>query len=192
MLTRIGPARGTTDRQAPDAEGDPPAAEGDPVDLLLGCHARIRSFLTLAARLAGPAGAAAPVAEIADTAARIHRYFAEALPLHAQDEEESLAPRLRGLDPELDAAIAAMIAEHAGHAAPLGDLLGACAGLVADPARLATLAAPLAAAAAALEAAFAAHLAAEEGLVFPAIRSRLDDAARAAIVAEMRRRRTPA
>ena len=76
------------------------AGAADAVGLLLDCHERIRAFTAMASRLAAP-GDPGPDA-IRDAAARVHRYFAEALPLHAQDEEESLAPRLRGRDPDLD------------------------------------------------------------------------------------------
>ncbi len=89
----------------------PPA--GDVVDLLLECHTRIRSFTTLAARLASTPGLAA--AEVAEAAAGVHRYFTQALPLHARDEEESVLPRLRGRDPEVDRELAEMVHEHRGH-----------------------------------------------------------------------------
>ena len=62
-----------------------PAAPGDAVDLLLECHQRIRAFLDLADRL-GPPGPD-PAQAVADAAARVHRYFTLALPLHARDEE---------------------------------------------------------------------------------------------------------
>ncbi len=78
-----------------------PAAAGDAVGLLLECHERIRSFLALARRIA-EVGPSAP-GTVPEAAARVRRYFTEALPLHARDEEESILPRLRGLDPTVDA-----------------------------------------------------------------------------------------
>src|SRR4051812_30710357 len=65
---------------------------------LLDCHSRIRRFSTLAIRLAE---ADAPPNEIAETAAAVHRYFTVALPLHAADEDLSIAPRLAVVAPEL-------------------------------------------------------------------------------------------
>src|SRR5512137_2777551 len=108
-----------------------PPVPGDAVDLLLECHVRIRAFLGMARRL-GEARGEAPAA-LADAARQVHRYFAEALPLHARDEEESLAPRLRGLDPGLDRELAAMAREHGEHAVPLAALLSGCAAIVAVP-----------------------------------------------------------
>ncbi len=110
-----------------------PAAPGDAVDLLLECHQRIRAFLDLAGLLGRPGHEPAEVA--ADAALRVHRYFALALPLHARDEEESIAPRLRGLDAAVDAELATMIGEHRDHQGPLLELVGACAELAVEPAR---------------------------------------------------------
>ncbi len=52
----------------------------DPEAMLLDCHARIRNFSALSVRLASPDVAAE--GEIADAAARVHRYYTVALPLH--------------------------------------------------------------------------------------------------------------
>jgi hemerythrin-like domain-containing protein len=166
-----------------------PAAAGDAVDLLLECHARIRSFLALARRLAelGPSDPAS----VPEAAERVRRYFTEALPLHARDEEESLLPRLRGLDPAVDAELEAMAREHREHEPPLRELVGACEALALGTERLAALAPVVGRAAGELERHFAAHLAREEGVIFPAVRRLLDAAAGAAIVEELRGRRAP-
>lgn len=171
MLTRLGK----------------PAVAGDAVDLLLECHDRIRSFLALARRIAeaGPGGAEG-VSEAAD---RVRRYFGEALPLHARDEEESVLPRLRGRDPAVDAALGTMAREHEEHERPLRVLVDACAGLARDPARHAELARVLLAATAELERHFAAHLRREEEVIFPAVRRLLDPASDRDIVRELRARR---
>jgi hemerythrin-like domain-containing protein len=167
----------------------PPAPGADVVDLLVDCHGRIRTFLALARRIAEARDAADE--EIADASARVRRYFAEALPLHARDEEESVLPRLSGHDPALDAALAAMRAEHADHEPPLGRLLEACATLAREPAALERVRAALLAATEELERHFAGHLEAEERVVFPAIRAHLDAATRARMAAELRERRAP-
>lgn len=171
MLTRLGKS----------------AAPGDAVDLLLECHGRIRTFLEISHRIA--AERAAPPAEIAAAAARVHRYFTQALPLHAQDEEQSILPRLRGREPAVDRELDTMVREHAEHEDPLAALVSACADLARDPGLHAALAPALGDATGALERHFVDHLAREETVVFPAIRRLLDRDADAAIVAEIRRRR---
>ncbi len=164
-----------------------PGAGSDAVDLLLECHQRIRAFLGLALRL-GEARAAGP-GEVADAAWRVHRYFALALPLHARDEEESIAPRLRGRDRAVDDELETMAREHREHQRSLGILVEACAHLSGDPGRHGELAAVLHAAADDLSREFAAHLAREEQVIFPAVRRLFDGAADAAVVKEIRERR---
>ncbi len=172
MITRLGP----------------PPPSGDVVDALLDCHHRIREFTSLAVRLAGARGL--PDEEIRDAAARVHRYFAVALPLHARDEEESLLPRLEGLDPDVDRELAEMMREHGEHADPTERVLTACASLQRDPKLLDTVAPALDAAARTLQRHFDEHLAREERVIFPAIRERLDAATQETIQAEMRERRS--
>ncbi len=122
MLTRLGAT----------------ATPEDAVALLLECHDRIRSFLAMAGRIA----AAGPGERdgVAEAAARVARYFRQALPLHARDEEDSILPRLRGADPEVDAALADMEREHGEHEVPLAALVAACESLAAEPSRLPELA----------------------------------------------------
>lgn len=171
MLTRLGK----------------PSAPGDAVDLLLECHERIRSFLSLARRIPG-ADPAHPQA-IAEAALRVRRYFTEALPLHALDEEESILPRLRGRDPAVDAELEEMSREHVEHQPPLRTLVGACEVLGRDPGRQGELAPAIASAAEELERQFAAHLRREEEVIFPAVRRLLDRASDSDIVVEIRARR---
>lgn len=161
----------------------------DAVGLLLECHHRIRAFTAMASRLAA-AGEAGPDA-VRDAARRVHRYFAEALPLHARDEEESILPRLHGRDAEVDRALETMSREHREHEAPLAKVLAGCAALERDPAALPQVAEQLASAATELEAHFARHLALEEAVVFPAMRRLLSAADDATVVREMRARRAP-
>ncbi len=163
-----------------------PAVAGDAVDLLLDCHDRIRGFLALARRIARH-GAAEP--DVAEAASRVRRYFMEALPLHARDEEESILPRLQGRDPVVDATLATMAHEHLEHERPLGVLVTACGELARAPARLPELARFIAGATDELERHFAEHLRREEAVVFPAMRRLLDPPTDAAIVREMRARR---
>ncbi len=166
--------------------GKTPAA-GDAVDLLLECHDRIRSFLALARRVAeaGPAERDA----VPEAAARVHRYFTQALPLHARDEEDSILPRLHGRDPDVDRELETMAREHAEHEPPLTRLVTACDAVARDPDRHGGLAPTIAAAARELEEHFVAHLRREEEVIFPAMRRLLDRAEDAAIVRELRARR---
>lgn len=173
MLVNIGP------RKQPE----------DVVDLLIECHARIRSFTELARRLGSAQGASAD--EVRDAAGRIRRYFTEALPRHVADEAESILPRLRGKSPALDAALARMDEEHVEHGPPLGELLHLCSTLERDPGGLAQIAPELLRVASGLEAQFQAHLTNEEEIVFPAIRSLLPPNEREAILEELRARRRP-
>jgi iron-sulfur cluster repair protein YtfE (RIC family) len=163
-----------------------PAVAGDAVDLLLECHERIRSFLATARRIAeaGPSEAG-----VADAAARVQRYFTQALPLHAQDEEETILPRLRGLDARVDAELDTMAREHREHEPPLGEFVAACERIAREPERLSQWAEIVGRAAAELERHFAAHLAREETVIFPAMRRLLGRAADAEIMREIRGRR---
>ena len=173
MLTPLGRAR--------------PADADSLVELLAACHARIRHHAELAVTLAAPA-AAQPATAIAEAAAAVARYFSVALPLHAADEDHSLAPRLIRAFPAVAPALTHVAADHAAHDAAVARVLAPVAALAADPTRRAELAPVLAAAAEDLRAAFAAHLALEEAEVFPLV-PRLPAAEQAAVIAELRARR---
>jgi iron-sulfur cluster repair protein YtfE (RIC family) len=164
-------------------------SSGDAVDLLLECHARIRHFSTLAVSLADVI--AVPAVQVAETARQVRRYFELGLPLHVQDEEQSIAPRLQGILPELDDALAAMRGEHTLAEEPLAELVTLCSRLGEAPDELGVVQRRLATAAGHLTKLFDAHLSAEEARVFPALRCHLDEAARAGIADEMRERRQP-
>src|SRR5690242_6505881 len=104
--------------------GETKVREGDVFDALLDCHARIRTFLGLARRLAGDDPATET--ETRDAAAAVERYFTVALPLHVLDEDESLLPRLRGRNADLDLAIALMHGEHLDHKGTIARLASLC------------------------------------------------------------------
>jgi iron-sulfur cluster repair protein YtfE (RIC family) len=160
---------------------------GDIVDLLLECHVRIRRFTDIAVRLGETRAAPAP--EVAEAAAAVHRYFSEALPLHARDEEESLLPRLAGKDSDVDRALVEMHRQHDSHGPILERVVRLCATLAATPTRHGELAAELAEAARELRAHFDGHLAPEEETIFPAIRRLLPEDERGAMLRELRARR---
>jgi hemerythrin-like domain-containing protein len=159
----------------------------DGVDLLVECHGRIRRHLGFARRLA--AGVGHPLADICDTARQVRRYFAEALPLHILDEEESVMELLAGRDADLDAALARMATEHMDHEPALERLLELCAELEDAPEHLEKLSAELAPLAAAIETGFLAHLDLEERVIFSALRS-LAQVDRDELGAAIQRRRT--
>lgn len=165
--------------------GRRPASEGL-VDLLGECHHRIRTFLRSAERLA-IAGDRIGEDTIA-AASDIHRYFSSAFPLHLADEDESIAPRLRDKNAEIDRALATMSADHQDHGSDVRCLVDVAfelrelrTGRERSSARLATVTATLAKA---LEP----HLELEERVLFPAIRA-LAAPVQLVIVSEMRARR---
>jgi iron-sulfur cluster repair protein YtfE (RIC family) len=161
--------------------GHKPPVEQSPAGLIVDCHARIRTFATLAVRLATED---APDVEIADAAARVHRYFTEALPLHVADEEQSLAPRLRRVAPDTLEALRTMEREHRAHEALLAQLVGAWDALRTDPGRRHETRV----AAMRLRDELEPHLQAEERLIIPAIGQLAVDE-QLAFVAEARARR---
>lgn len=159
----------------------------DIVDLLLECHERILAFSALACRLG--AAESPSDAEVRDAAARIVRYFSESLPLHVQDEEESIVPRLSGRSEEIDSALSAMHREHAEHEPDLKSLLEICRQLESAPQRLPEFLEALQTTASALQGKFAAHLQLEEKVILPAIRALLTAEDREAMLRELRARR---
>ena len=159
----------------------------DALSLLTGCHARIRHFSRMAVALVESHGA--PADEVAEAARQLVRYFTLALPLHVEDEELSLLPRLRGLGAELDARLETMRAEHERIDALLAPQVEAWQALAEAPGRLTTRAAALLPQARELHALFERHLGAEEEHIFPALRTELDDEALDAIRAAIRERR---
>ena len=163
------------------------APSAEVTDAFLDCHGRIRHFVVILERLV--AGAAASSAEVADAADACRRYFVEALPLHVADEDDSLVPRLRGIEPTLDAALDRMRDEHRDHDAMIAEVVRLCERLVADPEHAHRLDADETARVAELRRALEAHLLHEETTVFVAAREHLSADAKARIADEMRERR---
>ena len=169
--------------------GSKPKQQPDGItELLLECHERIRSFIALAIRLGEVKGA--PAADIQDAAHRVLRYFEEALPLHVEDEEESILPRLRGRDPGVDASLQQMHEEHVSHAPRLARLLSICRLLTNSPEEHSGSSEELVAVATELEREFRVHLQNEENTIIPALARFLSAEEQDEIVAELRARRT--
>lgn len=162
----------------------------DIVDLLVECHERIRRFIGYAERLGAADGI--PDEDAAELAAAVHRYFTEAFPLHVDDEERSVLPRLQGREPDVDRALSTMRQEHARHDALVAELVALCAALMRDPTQHGDLRPRLAAVSADLATELESHLQQEETIVFVAIRKLLSSAERRQVVDELRARRRAA
>jgi iron-sulfur cluster repair protein YtfE (RIC family) len=163
-----------------------PRSEDVP-DVLVDCHQRLRQFTALAAELA--ARATATAGEVREVTAKVHRYFTVALPLHEEDEEASLFPRLLERAPELAPRIASLREDHAAHADRVGKLLAICEQLQGPAEGSHALREALGHAASALAEAWRVHLAAEEQDIFPAVHTALSAEDRKCIREEMRERR---
>jgi len=178
MLNQISPAK-----SQPKTE--------DAVDLLTGCHDRIRHFTGVAVKLAHALDA--PPEEIAQAAAGVHRYYTVSLPLHQADEEQTLRPRLDTIGNEkLHHALAAMSDQHLAIDDLLERLLPLLVMVRSKPEALPAAGAEMCSITKALDQIFRAHLQMEEEVIFPAIRSALPQAAQAEMLSEMQRRRTQA
>jgi hemerythrin-like domain-containing protein len=70
-----------------------------PLELLSDCHRRIESFLRALILVTEQAQGGALNAQQREALQTALRYFREAAPKHTADEEESLFPRMRKLDP---------------------------------------------------------------------------------------------
>jgi hemerythrin-like domain-containing protein len=163
-----------------------PRSEDVP-EVLVDCHQRMRQLTASAAALA--ARPAATAEEVREVATKVHRYFTVALPLHEEDEEASVFPRLLVHAPQLGPCIASLREDHAAHAEHVARLLAVCEQLQAAPERADGLRVSLGRAAAALADAWRVHLAAEEEDVFPAMRTVLTAEERTSIREEMKERR---
>jgi hypothetical protein len=147
----------------------PPPAEGELDRLtraILDCHERIRRFCGLGLALARHTGAPE---EARAAAGQIRRYFADSLPRHTSDEDESLMPRLVGRDPALDAALALMAGDHERHEPLRVQLVELCASVEGDSLGLGDRREDLHRLTAAFEGCLLPHLAFEERVVVPAM-----------------------
>ncbi|MBX3210856.1 MAG: hemerythrin domain-containing protein [Labilithrix sp.] len=159
----------------------------DALDLMTEGHRQVRAFSRLAVVVAERTDA--PLIDVVDDCGRIECFFAEVLPRHVRDEEDSLAPRLRGRSPVVDAALALTHEQHAAHGALVERLCVSTAALRADPgdarnrSSLLAIARPLALV---LEA----HLRAEEEVIYPAMRTLIPPGELDALGRELRDRQS--
>ncbi len=141
----------------------------DTATLLVSCHARIRHFGEVAVSIAEATDV--PESEIAEAARQLHRYFTHAFPLHEEDEDKTLLPRLRGLSADLDTHLERMHTEHERIHELVDIQVEAWQVLAKQPNQLATFAPRLRPAARELEALLETHLEDEEQHIFVALRS---------------------
>lgn len=164
-------------------------AERNAIDLLVECHGRIRQFTGIADRLAKAQGVAEQ--EIRDAALGLVRYFTIALPLHSEDEERSLRPKLLEADlpVEVRKSLEEMVEEHIPIHETIDELVVSWRTLIEAPGELEPLRPLLLEGADELSSLFVDHLAKEEAIIFPAARSYLRPEVIAALFEEMRGRR---
>lgn len=153
-----------------------------PFEMLLACHERVQRSLDLLQRLQAHVSTHGADAQAREAATDVLRYFDIAGPLHHQDEERHVLPRLRAagqgeLAQRLASDHAEMTRQWAALRLPLADLAAG---------RTAALSAQACAAYAQL---YAAHMAAEEAEAFPCAAEGLSEGERAGMGAEMAARR---
>ena len=165
----------------------PTATEGA-VDLLLGCHQRIRHFTDVASKLAHAQGATPD--EVRNAAGSVHRYYSVSLPLHEADEDQTLRPRLVAVaNQHVQHALVAMGDQHQAIDELLERLLPLLAMVRNNPDSLHPAGAEMCSITKALDEIFRAHLQMEEEVIFPAIRELLPASAQAEMLQEMQARR---
>ncbi len=167
-----------------DLLGGPAPGFDDPLGVLQACHRRIERQLSTLARLLRHLPEHHVDADARAAARAILRYFDTAAVNHHADEEKSLFPRLRAASSEVAQHLILLEQEHRALARRWGKMRPRLAAIAAGyGAHLAP------AAVHALCAAYAAHIAREDGEVFPAAARLLDAPTLAAIGREMAARR---
>jgi hemerythrin-like domain-containing protein len=151
----------------------PAAGFDEPIDILDGCHQRIRRNCALIGRIAGHLPVKGADAEAAQAARGIMRYFDEAAAHHHEDEEGDLFPALRAAapGPSTEALIARLLADHRRLGALWQDMRERLEGVIAGNSSL--LAPDVAKV---FHDAYEAHILAEEGELLPLARRVLDAA----------------
>lgn len=161
----------------------------DPLQLMLDCHERLRRFCSLAQRLGEMTDA--PAEERTACVEQLLRFFTLDLPLHLDDEDHSLTPRLleRGVPRPIVRRLWEMGREHERLEVRVEALVSLWSDLRAVPERHPRLAPLLTEGARRLTALMEAHLAMEEEFLYPAARAWLTHDDLEALATEMRRRR---
>lgn len=160
----------------------------DVVEVLLAAHIETRHVLSLAEALA-QSNATTATAELA---AQVADYLEWLLPLHQADEDDSLAPRLKGKHPVVDEALVSMARQHLALQGPLARLKLLCRQVANDTSRLHALRFEVGSAVSDLQARLKEHEAMEESIVFPALKRTLYADELDSISDEMKARRAVA
>jgi hemerythrin-like domain-containing protein len=170
------------------AVAKPQSKAEDAVDLLTGCHQRIRHFTDVAVKLAHAQNATPD--EVRQAANAVHRYYSVSLALHEADEEHSLHPRLNNVaDEGVRHALLAMSDQHQAIDELIERLLPLLVLVKNDPKMIGEVGGEMCAITKALDEIFRAHLQMEEGVIFPAIRSSLSEESQQEMLREMQARR---
>ena len=163
-----------------------------PFAMLEACHERVQRTLGLLQRLRDHVRAQGADEQARQAARDVLRYFDLAAPLHHEDEELHVFPLLAGsADAALREAIAALRDDHVRMAERWTRARGVLLGWRDDPAPTPPDE-PSRALLKAFSDAYDAHIATEEGLVYPAAQAAFDATGLARIGAEMQARRRAA
>lgn len=157
----------------------------DVVECLLEAHVETRQVVSLACALSSRSA----TADSRETAQHISDFVEWMLPLHCDDEERSIAPRLSGRNATVDGALSRMQRQHRALEAPLTRLRLICRMIARDVSRLHVLRFELATAAEDVQRRLDEHQAFEEAAVFPALKKLLYVDELESIAGEMRTRR---
>jgi hemerythrin-like domain-containing protein len=166
----------------------PAAGFEQPFEMLEACHERVHRMLALLARLRAHLAVHGADVQAQQAARDVMRYFDQAAPLHHQDEELHVFPRLlEQADARVTAIVQRLQQDHRAMEADwrsarevLARVAAGDAGALApvDEAALDTFAAL-----------YGDHIAAEEQIAYPAAQALLEPAALAAMSEDMMRRR---
>lgn len=165
----------------------PGAGFEQPFEMLQACHERVHRMLALLARLREHVKAHGADAQAQQAARDVMRYFDQAAPLHHQDEELHVFPRLLA---QGDAAVAGIVRclqqDHRAMESGWRAAREVLARIAQGDAAASDADAPALAAFASL---YGAHIEAEESIAYPAAQAILDAQALEAMSADMMRRR---
>lgn len=166
----------------------PAAGFEQPFEMMEACHERLQRTLGLLARLRAHVARHGADQQAQQAARDVMRYFDMAAPQHHLDEERHVFPPLvvRG-DPSMLALVARLQQDHLQMEARWRTVRAILEQV--EHAEIQAIAADSAAEIDAFTRLYAAHIEAEEQLAYPAAAALLDDGARDAMGAEMRRRR---
>lgn len=159
-----------------------------PFEMLEACHERVHRMLTLLARLREHLRTHGADTQAQQAARDVMRYFDQAAPQHHHDEELHVFPPLLAQgDPKTVAIVARLQQDHLQMESRWGGARQVLA-LVAEG-KIDALSADDDAVLDAFAGLYDAHIEAEEGIAYPAARALINEAATAAMGAEMMRRR---